>query len=385
MPGLGVYKYAVKFAWNDISSRRVRAALTIMGIAVGVASLVALMSITLGMKVKVENILAETLGLAVTLSSKTALVPTSLVTVVREIPGVVDAYPVIEHAVITEKALQPAILEGVPPEKLLDLFPSLEVKEGRVFRRDGEGVLITSKLAERLNVGVGDAIEVSPRSTGAASRKYRVLGIVEVGLSFGEMGFVIMPLRDAQELCDRPGYASAIVIRVASKELISPVAEALRKMFPEARVIEPKQVAMQISKVMNVINATLLSIASISLVVAALSVMNTITMVVRERMREIGILKALGAQRHHVLAIFLSEALLLSLMGGLVGVALGVTGAQAVSSGLVRFMGMELRPVVDPLILTEGLGVAVLVGVAAGFQPAWKGANSRPREALRYK
>jgi len=380
-----VYKYAVKFAWNDISSRRVRAALTIMGIAVGVASLVALMSITLGMKVKVENILAETLGLAVTLSSKTALVPTSLVTVVREIPGVVDAYPVIEHAVITEKALQPAILEGVPPEKLLDLFPSLEVKEGRVFRRDGEGVLITSKLAERLNVGVGDAIEVSPRSTGAASRKYRVLGIVEVGLSFGEMGFVIMPLRDAQELCDRPGYASAIVIRVASKELISPVAEALRKMFPEARVIEPKQVAMQISKVMNVINATLLSIASISLVVAALSVMNTITMVVRERMREIGILKALGAQRHHVLAIFLSEALLLSLMGGLVGVALGVTGAQAVSSGLVRFMGMELRPVVDPLILTEGLGVAVLVGVAAGFQPAWKGANSRPREALRYK
>ena len=385
MPGLGVYKYAVKFAWNDISSRRVRAALTIMGIAVGVASLVALMSITLGMKVKVENILAETLGLAVTLSSKTALVPTSLVTVVREIPGVVDAYPVIEHAVITEKALQPAILEGVPPEKLLDLFPSLEVKEGRVFRRDGEGVLITSKLAERLNVGVGDAIEVSPRSTGAASRKYRVLGIVEVGLSFGEMGFVIMPLRDAQELCDRPGYASAIVIKVASKELISPVAEALRKMFPEARVIEPKQVAMQISKVMNVINATLLSIASISLVVAALSVMNTITMVVRERMREIGILKALGAQRHHVLAIFLSEALLLSLMGGLVGVALGVTGAQAVSSGLVRFMGMELRPVVDPLILTEGLGVAVLVGVAAGFQPAWKGANIRPIEALRYE
>lgn len=386
MPGLSVYKYAVKFAWNDISSRKVRAALTVLGIAVGVAALVALMSITLGMKAQVENILAETLGLAVTLSGKTALdVPTSLVTVVEEIPGVVDAYPVVEHAVMTEKMLHPAILEGVPPEKLLDLFPSLEVKEGRTFKGDEEGVLITSNLAERLNVGVGDTIEISPRSAGAASRKYRVIGIVEIGLSFGEMGFVIMPLKEAQRLYNRPGYASAIVIKVASRELITPVAEALRKMFPEARVIEPKQVAMQISRIMGVINATLLSIASISLVVAALSVMNTITMVVRERIREIGILKALGAQRHHVLAIFLSEAFLLSFMGGLVGVALGVAGAQAVSSGLIRFMGMELKPVIDPLVLLEGLGIAVLVGVIAGFQPAWKGANIRPIEALRYE
>ncbi len=386
MPGLSVYKYAIKFAWNDISSRKVRAALTILGITIGVAALVALMSITLGMRAQVENILAETLGLAVTLSGKTAMdVPVSLVTVVRDIPGVVDAYPIIEHAVMTGGAIHPAILEGVPPEKLYDLFPSLEVKEGRVFEGDEEGILITPKLAERLGVGVGDTIEIAPRTTGATSRKYKVIGIVEVGLSLGEMGFVIMPFSKAQELYNRPGYATAIIIKVTSRELISPLAEALKEMFPEARVIEPKQIVAQIGRIMGVINATLISIGSISLVVAALSVMNTITMVVRERIREIGILKAIGAQRHHVLAIFLSEAFLLSLMGGIAGVITGILGAQAVSMGLVRFMGMELEPVIDVYVMLEGLSIACLVGLIAGFQPAWKGASIRPIEALRYE
>jgi len=381
-----VYKYAVKFAWNDMTSRKVRAALTVLGIAVGVAALVALMSITLGMRAQIENMLSETLGLAVTLSGRKGVeVPVSLIPVIESMPGVLSAYPMIEQVVTTGNALYPAVLEGVPIDRLYDAFPNLVVKKGRVFEKEGEGVLISPNLADRLNIDIGDTIEISPRFSGASSERYRVIGIVDIGIYFGEMGFVLMPLGDAQKLYKRPGYASEIVIKVTSREYISPVAEALRELFPEARVIEPSQIAEQINKIMGVINATLLSISSISLIVAALSVMNTITMVVRERVREIGILKAIGAQRLHVLAIFLSEAFLLSFIGGIVGIVIGLAGAHLVTQGLGRFMGMNLQPVVDPIVLLEGIGIASIVGIVSGFQPAWKGASIRPIEALRYE
>jgi len=386
MSALSVYKYAVKFAWNDMTSRKVRAGLTILGIAVGVAALVALMSITLGMRKQIKNMLSETLGLAVTLSGKTGVeVPVGLIPAIMKIHGVVNAYPIIEQTALVGSALQPAILEGIELKNLKDAFPNMELKEGRLFYEDEEGVLITPNLADRLGVDIGDTIEISPRSTGATSKRFRVVGIIDIGLSFGEMGFIVMPLSQAQELYNRPGYASSIVIKVASRDLIHPLAEALKKMFPEARITEPEQIARQINRIMDVVNATLLSIGSISLIVAALSVMNTIAMVVRERVREIGILKAIGAQRLHILAIFLSEAFLLSFIGGLVGIAIGLAGAHIVTSGLIKFMGMQLTPVIDPVVLLDGLIIASAVGVVAGFQPAWKGANIRPIEALRYE
>jgi len=386
MSALSVYKYTVKFAWNDIISRKVRAGLTILGITVGVAALVALMSITLGMQTQIENMLSETLGLAVTLSGKTGIeVPVSLIPAIMKINGVINAYPVIEQTALVGSAQQPAILEGIEPKNLKDALPNMELKDGRLFHENEEGVLITANLADRLGIKIGDTIEVSPTSTGATSKRFRVVGIIDIGLSLREMGFIVMPLSQAQELYNRPSYASSIVIKVASRDLIHPLAEALKRMFPEARIIEPEQIARQINRIMNVINATLLSISSISLIVAALSVMNTITMVVRERIREIGILKAIGAQRLHILAIFLSEAFLLSFIGGLVGVVVGLAGAHIVTSGLIKFMGMQLTPVMDPIIMLEGLTIASAVGVVAGFQPAWKGANIRPIEALRYE
>jgi len=382
--GLSVYKYAVKFAWNDMLSRKVRATLTVFSIAVGIATLVALMSITLGMRTQVESMLSEALGLAVILSGKTAIeVPVSLVPVVKNIPGVIDAYPVIEHMATIEKAMQPVFVRGVPPDKLLDAFPMLEVKEGRIFQGEEKAILITPRLAERLGLDIGDIVEISPGTVGASGEKYEIIGVVKLGISIGD--FIIMPLSKAQELYNRPGYASAIIIKVASRDTIKPLADALREMFPGARIMEPEQIAKQIERIMNVINATLLSIGSISLVVAALSVMNTITMVVRERIREIGILKALGAQRRHVLAIFMSEALLLSIIGGIIGIIMGISGAHAVAEALVHFIGLKLSPVIDLLTLAEGMIIAILVGSIASFHPAWKGANIRPVEALRYE
>jgi len=86
-----------------------------------------------------------------------------------------------------------------------------------------------------------------------------------------------------------------------------------------------------------------------------------------------------------VLAIFLSEAFLLSFIGGIVGIVIGLAGAHLVTQGLGRFMGMNLQPVVDPIVLLEGIGIASIVGIVSGFQPAWKGASIRPIEALRYE
>ena len=108
-------------------------------------------------------------------------------------------------------------------------------------------------------------------------------------------------------------------------------------------------------------------------------------MVVREHIREIGILKALGAARWHVLSIFLSEALMLSLIGGGLGVVGGLTGASLIIEVLASYLGIRVPPVMDPNVMASGLLTAAVVGLLSGLYPSWRGASIRPVEALRYE
>ena len=145
------------------------------------------------------------------------------------------------------------------------------------------------------------------------------------------------------------------------------------------RIINQQEILDVSSQITGVITLFLGAIAGISLLVGGIGIMNIMLVTVTERTREIGIRKAVGATSDAILVQFLIESLVLTLVGGLIGIGLGVVGASFIS----RFMDIVAQ--VTPDIVALAAGVAGLVGLAFGVYPAMRAAQLHPIEALRYE
>jgi putative ABC transport system permease protein len=143
-----------------------------------------------------------------------------------------------------------------------------------------------------------------------------------------------------------------------------------------------------IQMIIGIMQTVLLAIASIALVVASIGIMNTMLTSVMERTREIGIMKAIGATNKDVMLIFIIEGILVSLVGGVIGIVLGVFGSQGVAALFSGFGGggnVTLEPVISLISVLLAVSVSLLVGVLSSFYPAWKAAKMSPIEAVRYE
>ena len=138
-------------------------------------------------------------------------------------------------------------------------------------------------------------------------------------------------------------------------------------------------------QIIGIMNGVLLALSGISLVVGALMIMNTMMMSVLERTREIGIIKSIGAKRTHVLTMFLTEAFIISLIGGVLGCLLAVAGLLGLESLIQSSYGFSLPYSFEPWIFIIGMLLAVGIGLASGAYPSWSAASIKPVEALRYE
>jgi putative ABC transport system permease protein len=267
-----------------------------------------------------------------------------------------------------------------------------EAAQGRLLE-DGD----TKKVLLGWNYYKDDSIfgrEVVPgKSILINEEEFLVVGIIEKKGSFIFDNIIVMNDDDVVELFDYGDDVDLIAVKVKDKDLIEKTKENIEKLMRQRRDVEkgkedfevstPEAMLSTVNSVLGGVQAFIVIIASISILVGAVGIVNTMTTSVLERKKEIGIMKAVGAKNSQIFLQFLIESGLLGLVGGLIGclagVGIGVVGVMGINS----WIGSEMAPSVDFVLVGGALVGSFLIGAVAGIVPAMNAAKENPVEALR--
>lgn len=382
-------------AVRNLARRPLRAALTIGGIVIGVFALTVMGALAEKLNALVDGgdayfstrIFVFDEGAASGFQASARPISRDLVDEIQTIDGVERASPVLQTLLDPESIGGfdiPELLTGIEPETWLDPSVDLRVDSGRFLEADEQGVtVIGADLAERYGLRVGDTFTMRERD-------FEVVGVLERTLTFPDK-IAYVPLRDAQEIYvesvpeafEERTEDLATQIEVFPEDLsdADAIAAAITERIDSVRAVTPEQVADQIGQASIVFNLIIVGASVIAVIVGGLSVVNTMVMSVSERVREIGIKKAVGAPTSAILGEFLVEATLLGAIGGVIGLAAGtllvvILNAQTAGSGTSVFL-------VTPMLLLRSLAFATVLGALAGIYPALRAARLDPVAALR--
>ncbi len=398
-------------AWVGVVTHKLRSFLTILGIVIGVAAVIALMSIGRGAS---ADILSRIEGMG---SDLISISPgASTFGGVRSAAGSVrtltqeDAEAIAEQVAYVNlvaptysTSLQIVVggenmnsqVTGVPPE--YQEIQNLEIANGAFFsdyeyQRGAKVVVLGSEVKETL---FGDTNPVGQQIR-MGNNIVRVIGVMESkGGGFGSQdSSILIPLTAMQQIVAQPRTSqgervvSSIALTVSDEEQADYVVEEITSLLrtrhrlgpnvdDDFRIMSMQEIAETITEATGTMTLLLGAIAAISLLVGGIGVMNIMLVSVLERTREIGIRKALGAREHDIWIQFLIEAALLTFAGGIIGVVAGWAVSYVVSS-------MELMTtVVTADIVILAVSVSVGIGLFFGFYPAWNASRLNPIEALR--
>ena len=386
--------------FRNLFRRKLRTALTILGITIGIWALVVFSSMANKINALVQGgstyyankiIVTDASGG----SFGNAPMEVAAAEEIEAIPGVAAAVPQIQMLLETESGgggfgLPDLILGqvGGADEEYEDL--QLEYSQGRGLTPEDEGrnvVVLGSDLAVNFAARAGDTVEI--RDT-----EFEVVGIVAPTLTAPDTT-AVMPLAAAQELfaADLP---PVVVENISADELVTQivvfpeegadpatVAEVIEADVENTSTLTGEEFDTQVGSATAIFNTIIIGVAVISLVVGGLSVINTMAMAVAERTREIGIKRAIGGSRGRIVRELVTEAGLIGFMGGVLGLALG-----ALVVVLANEAGRESGNVLfdlTPETAIFAVGFSTLLGMLAGVIPAWSASRLDPVQALRYE
>ena len=364
---------------RNLLRRKTRTLLTVFGIAVGVAAVVALGALAEGL-VEGYSAIAGGSGadLLVVQDEALDIVFSAVDERVRDrlagLAGVDDVSGMIYTFAATEGTPY-FILYGYDPHGFaIDHF---KIVTGQPLAdphgaRRGSPLILGRAAAEDLDKEVGDTFYLYESA-------YRVVGIYETGQPF-EDGAAVIRLEDAQEVSGKPQQVNAFLLKLRPGTDVDQLRQRIDRRFEELTASTSSSFAQE-QDMLQYVYVFSWSVSLIAVVIGGVGVMNTVLMSVFERTREFGVLRAVGWRPSRILLMVLVESLLISLVGGAVGVLLGIAGVRAVSNvpGVSGFLPGDM-----PLsTLGQGLGVALALGGVGGAFPAWRAARLLPAEAMR--
>lgn len=391
---------SILLAHRNLKERKTRSILMMLGIAVGIAAAIALISISYGMQEAVTEQLLEMGDTIMVLPGEDTIDSRYVelgsfterdVEDVRRISGVKAAAAMMTKIVEVEYRGSRRMVEivGADSRDLEALFGTIvKTKCGRYFRDNDHK---TCDIGYRVAADYfGEEIAINERIT-INGTKFKVVGILEKQGRFRSEADsqIYVTTRDAEDILTAKEI-SVIFVRVDNLEDAEKIATEIEERIDENHKLDDFTSAMtmgsaigRLESVFAILQAVLLAIASISLLVAAIGTMNTMLVAVVERTREIGIMKAIGAKNRNILMLYLLEGGLVSATGGLFGCLGGVVIAHTISYVIRMEIGVEVAAVVKPDVLLGGIAVAIMGGVLSALFPAWQASKMSPVEAVR--
>jgi len=365
---------------RNLVRRGVRTLLTVVGLSIGIAAVVAMLGIAWGFErsflaineAKGIDLMVVRAGVSDKLTSS---LDESLEGTLKRIPGVKTVAGSYMDVVSFEDAnLVSVLVNGWEPNSIL--FQGIRLIGGRtLIPGDGHSVLLGRVLALNLRKKVGDSLDV-------AGEPFRVVGLFESESLF-ENGGMIVPRSVLQKMMGREGNVTGFVVKTEPNDskTIEEVGKRIEAAVPGVAAV-PSRDYVQGDIRIRMVKAMAWTTSAIALILGSIGVLNTMMMTVFERTMEIGLLRALGWKRKRVLALILGEALALGLAGALLGVFVGYLEIQALArtptaSGFVSSS-------VPASVIGVGIGLGLGLSLLGGIYPALRGAAMQPTEALRH-
>jgi putative ABC transport system permease protein len=404
-----VFWESVKIALDALVSNKLRSILTMLGIIIGVGAVIAMVSIGMGVRDKVSSSIASlgsnliivtpgaasTSGVRQAAGSNTTLTLKDSEAIAREVGGIGAVAPSVskQYQLVAGNMNLTTSVQGTTPDYLE--VRNLSVQAGSFITDDDVdnrnrvaviGTSVASNLFDTMNP-IGQSIRIN-------NAPFTVIGVLESkGQSAGgqdQDDTVIIPLTTAQERMMGITYIQTISVQAADSDVVDQVQDGITSLLRARHGISADKTddftVRNLASVMATAQETtatitllLGSIAAISLLVGGIGIMNIMLVSVTERTREIGIRKALGARYSNILMQFLIEAVVIGVIGGLLGIAVGIGGSYAIST----VAGWNTVITSAPIILSFAFSVGI--GLFFGLYPARKAALLNPIDALRYE
>jgi len=421
-------KHILAMAWQNMKLRRFRTALTTLGVVIGITAIIGLASLGEGFRVTIREQMEQGFELNVlTVMSGGLLtgVPSFFteddVQNISKIDGVILATPLIQKSDVklfnNNKTSTPLVMLAVNFSEFWTIYPNrLAFENGGLPQSTKNDTTVIGYNVEHPTEGesfanLGQNITIQMTLQRFPPRRenftFNLAGTIAKSGAAGFINFddtIFVPI-DATKKLFNITNSDMIFVRISDPSFSDSVAKKIKDRFGgegEVRVLVPAAFLEQVESVLSMLQIFLTAIASIALLVAGLGIMNIMTVSVMERTREIGILKAIGARSRTIMAMFLTEATLIGILGGLMGIPLGYAIAQVMGRFLFRFSaevtprrsiitGTTTHPLmeVSPILSLEWVIIAIVfavgVSVLFGWYPARKAAKLDPVKALRYE
>jgi len=394
---------------KNLKRRGVRSWLTLLGILIGVAAVIALISLGDGLKTAVNSQfgVSSTELLTIQAGGLSGMGPPGTFTVkpltkddaeaIGKLSSIEISIPRIIKTLPTEynKKLNIAAVGSIVENQAKEIYElqELSAEYGRLLSKgDNLKVVLGNNFADADKGGFDKAIMPGDSIT-VSNKKFRVIGILEKKGSFILDSVILMTETDLKALINDSNDVSVIIAKAKNKDIVEQAQKDVEKLLRERRNVKigeedfevstPQAMLATVNQILSGVQIFIVLIAAISIIIGAIGIINTMMTSVVERRKEIGIMKAIGARNSDIFLQFLVEAGMLGVIGGVTGIIIGTFIGYIGTLAINSFLGSQTSPNINFILILATLVGSFIIGAISGIMPALKAAMQPPVEALK--